>query len=312
MEVKFNAIEEKDTDFAIIRSFLENEKVRELFFNKIGKRGDVVKVYHSLMQTESDGHDGESDVVFILENDKERFAIFIEDKIAADPQPKQRERYDDRAILLSDIEKYKKHYVFLCAPQAYLDTAKADGYELTVSHEEIDSQLDKNSFEHFIFNFSTEVKTQGYTPIVNNSVTEFWLKLYDYIDEHYPNLNINRITSGRGSSAIWPIFRKQGIKGLSIIWKTEGGFIDLEFAGMTAELEMFTDMVKKLNLDKYEVVETRKSMSLRINIPKSKIVTFHRPFDEQLENIRYCLNKVNELNKVTNKILLNNYTKFPL
>ena len=126
MEVKFCSIEERDTDFSIIKSFIENDKVRDLFFNQIGINGSITKIYHSYMDIENDGHMGESDIIIICENDKERFAIFIEDKIAADPQPSQSKRYEDRAKALKAKEGYDKYFIFLCAPKSYLDTDKAN------------------------------------------------------------------------------------------------------------------------------------------------------------------------------------------
>ena len=57
-KVIFSDITERDTDFAIIRSFLDYQSVRDLFFSQIKRHGEVVKVYHSLMQQESDGHSG--------------------------------------------------------------------------------------------------------------------------------------------------------------------------------------------------------------------------------------------------------------
>ena len=113
MEIKFYNIEERDTDFAIMRLFADNDKVRDLFFKQIGRSGSIVKIYHSLMDTESDGHNGESDIVIVLLDGDSKFAIFIEDKIAADPQPSQRDRYTDRAEQLKKVEGYDKSYIFL-------------------------------------------------------------------------------------------------------------------------------------------------------------------------------------------------------
>ena len=59
MEIKFANIEERDTDFSIIKSFIENDKVRDLFFNQIGINGSITKIYHSYMNIENDGHMGE-------------------------------------------------------------------------------------------------------------------------------------------------------------------------------------------------------------------------------------------------------------
>lgn len=306
----FYDIEEKDTDFAIIKSFITNEKVRKLFFDQIKNEGKIIKIYHSLMQKESDGHDGESDIVIICENDKERFAIFIEDKIAADPQPNQRARYDDRAVLFRDTEKYNHYYVFLCAPKAYLDTAKSEGYRYIVPHEEISSLLSKDEFEKFVFDFSTNEKKQGYTPIKNNGVTEFWKKLYKYVDK-YPRLDINKTTTPRGTNANWPAFKTQ-ITGLRIVWKSDRNYIDLEFSGMAEQREEFSSLIKKLNLTDYQPVVTGKSLSLRTMVPYDKPVDFHIPFDNQINNIDYALSQINELYKISDLIFYESIRKFPM
>ena len=311
MDIVFYDIKEKDTDFAIIKSFMSSDKVRDLFFKQIKKEGKIVKIYHSLMQKESDGHDGESDIVIILENDKERFAIFIEDKIAADPQPHQRERYDDRAALLKDTEKYNHHYVFLCAPKAYLSTAKAEGYKYTVSHEDICSVLEEGVFEKYVFNFSSSEKKQGYSPIKNDSVTEFWQKLYKHIGQYYSQLRINKLDTARGSNASWPGFKAE-IAGLRIVWKTDRNYIDLEFAGMAEHREAFSSLVKKLNLEKYQPVVTGKSLSLRMVVPSDKSVSFHLPFDDQIDNVNYALDRIAIFDKVADYIFLENIKKFPL
>ena len=228
MEIKFYNIEEKDTDFSIIRSFIENERVRDLFYKQIGISGSIVKIYHSLIDKESDGHDGESDIVIICENNNERFAIFIEDKIAADPQPSQCKRYIDRAEVLKVKEGYNKYFIFLCAPKTYLDTDKAKGYNYTVSHEQIAELLDDDSFDKAVLNFAVDEKKQGYSPIRDDLVTNFWDCLYLHIKKYYPSLDITKRNGSRGSKAYWPTI-KTNIKGLVIRWKTNKNIIDLEF-----------------------------------------------------------------------------------
>ncbi len=310
LEVKFSNIDEHDTDFAIMRSFVDYQTVRDLFFNKIGLKGELVKVMHSFMQRETDGHPGESDIIFILENKKEKFAIFIEDKINADPQPYQRKRYDDRANLLRKEEGFDKYFVFLCAPQIYLNGCKSDGYELTVSHEEICSLLSDSDFNKYIFNFSCDEKKQGYNPIKNDNVTEFWDKLYKYIDDNYPQLKINKSDKPRGSSACWPEF-KTSVKGAKIIWKSDikRNCVDLTLDGLASNNERFTEIVNLVDASKYEPVKTNKSMSLRVSIPANKRVIFDKPFEEQLENIKRCLDTVSEFNILVNKVRLTGIEK---
>ena len=312
LEIQFADIEERDTDFAIMQSFLNYEKVRELFLSRINKSGNVIKVFHSKVQRESDGHVGESDIIFILENSLERFAIFVEDKIAADPQPSQRKRYDDRAKLLKAEENYSDYYVFLCAPKIYLDTAKAGGYKLTVSHEEIAELLDNNDMNKFVFNFSCDEKEQGYNPIKNEPVTEFWDKLYKYVKEQHPKLMINESTKPRGSNAVWPEF-KTVIKGIRIYWKTniEKNCIDMTFHGMTKNIEGFNKIINDVKATNYMPVVTGKSRALRIQLPTSRFVSFRENFEKQIDNIDYCLRIIEEFTDLANKISYLGFEKIP-
>lgn len=306
----FSNIEERDTDFAIIRSFVNNDKVRELFFSLIKERGELVKVYHSLTQVESDGHDGESDIILICENFSGKFAIFIEDKIAADPQPSQRERYEDRAKLLREKEGYDNYYVILCAPQEYLSSEKAKKYELKISHEDINACLDENDFDRNVFNFSTLDKKQGYAVVKNDVVTDFWSNLYQFIDKYYPFLRLNKNEKARGSSAEWVTF-PTGIRGLSVVWKANKGYIDLEFVGMADTPDIVGNILDKIGHSNEDLYKTGKSLSARRYIASDKNVSFHESFNQQVKEIEYNLNIISELFDIAKRIKYLDNSGFP-
>ena len=302
-DIIFSDIIERDVDFALIRSFLDYESVRDLFFSQIQKYGDVIKVYHSLNQFESDGHVGESDIVFILENEKEKFAIFIENKINADPQPFQRLRYDDRAKLFIKTEGCNEYFVFLSAPQIYKSTSKADGYEYFVSYENINKLIDEDDFDKCIFDYSCNEKKQKYSVIRNDAVTEFWNKLYKHIEDNYCHLKINKNFKPRGSKADWVTFRTS-VKGVYIVWKStiKWNRVDLEFSGMAAKKELFNSIIRKLEVNNYEPIQVSKSMALTIKLPLSCNVSFMKSFDEQLLNVNKFLDAVLEFDKLANKL----------
>ena len=311
IEYVLDNIEERDTDFSIIQSFVKYKKVRELFFNKIKREGEIVKIYHSLSQDEGDGHNGESDIVIILQNKKGRFAIFIEDKINADPQPKQRERYDIRAALLSDAENYQNHYVFLCAPKVYLDTAKADGYKYTVSHEDICNFVDEEDINKTILKKSFDDKKQGYCPIKNNEITVFWHKLYDYIKSKYHDLDFKEPGDAKGSRSDWFTFRTT-VKQLYIVWKTTKNSVDLEFTRMGKKSDAVISILKSVGIDKANIEETGKSVSLRLFYSSDDEVSPRKPFEEQIERIDCCLSMALYLNDLAQKIRFQNIERFPI
>ena len=311
VEYVLDNVEERDADFAIIQSFVKYKKVRELFFNKIKREGEIVKIYHSLSQDEGDGHNGESDIVIILQNEKVKFAIFIEDKINADPQPKQRERYDKRAALLSDIDHFSNHYVFLCAPKAYLDTAKAEGYKYTVSYEDLWGLLDELDFNKTIFKKSFDEKKQRYCPIKNNEITVFWQNLYDYIKSKYYELDFKKPGDAKGSRSDWVTFRTT-VKQLYIVWKTTKNSVDLEFTGMGKKSDVVISILKSLGIENVNIEETGKSVSLRLFYSTDYEVLVREPFDKQIEKINHCLTKVLYLNELAQKIRFQGFERFPI
>ena len=65
-DIQFLNIEERDTDIAIIRSFIDYKEVRKLFFSLICKEGKIIKIFHSKRQYEKDNKIGESDIIIIL------------------------------------------------------------------------------------------------------------------------------------------------------------------------------------------------------------------------------------------------------
>lgn len=303
----FSDIIERDVDFAIIRSFLDYPRVRDLFFSQINMSGEVVRVYHSLVQEERDGHIGESDIVIICQNENKKFAIFIEDKIAADPQPFQRERYDDRARKLMLEEGFEEYFIFLCAPTAYIHSTKVEGYERFVSHEDINGLLNENDLTKSILNFSCDVKKQGYNVIKNDAVTDFWKKLYDYMDEKYDKLKYKKNIKPRGGRADWVNF-KTDVKGIIIVWKStlKWNRVDLEFSGMADKEELFKKIVIEGDLTKYEPSKTSKSLSLTVRFPESQNVSFHKPFEKQIDNIDKFLSVVVEFYELVRKLYYSN------
>ena len=119
MEYTLPYIEERDTDFAIMREMQNSKEVQDLFFKTVKDSGKLLKTFHSLVQEEEPGKYGESDIVFIFQKDNgSKFAIFVEDKINADAQPQQKDRYDKRAELLKAEGWFDTFYVVLCAPDS--------------------------------------------------------------------------------------------------------------------------------------------------------------------------------------------------
>ena len=134
MNVRFEKVFERDIDLLIINKFINDPKVANYFLDKLNLSNyKLIKVEHSLMD-----NDGESDITIILENDVEKIALLIEDKIDAIAMPNQRNRYDIRGNKGIKNKEYDRYFVFIIAPQDYLDTnLESKKYENRISYEEL-------------------------------------------------------------------------------------------------------------------------------------------------------------------------------
>lgn len=297
MKYTFESIIERDTDFAIINAFLRNDKVKELFLNKIGRGvNEVIEVYHSLTQQEEGYGVGESDIVIVLKDDDGTYAIFIEDKINADAQPNQRERYEIRA---KDLEKqglFEEHYVFMCAPQSYLDSSLASKYERKVSYESIIDLLD-DSLDRAVLLKGSE---GGTTLIKSDAVTDYWKSLYAYVEKNYKDLRMIGTPKDKSANSLWPEFRTV-INGCTIVMKSNRGHLDLEFSKMGTRLYELELKLQEIGVAQ-KPIRTGKSASIRIDFDNEDLLLFNNSFDSQIGKLEKWLSKVVEYDQLAKRL----------
>ncbi len=280
MKYIFGSVIERDADYALINAFLTNDKVRKLFLDLISRNdGEIEEVYHSLVQKEEGHGVGESDIVFVIKDNLGRFGLMIENKINADAQPNQRERYDIRAKELKKLGIFDKYYVFLCAPQSYLGSMMAKDYERKVPYEKITSLLDEGLDKAILLKSSEG----GVTIIKSESVTEFWNKLYKHVHDYYSDLHIVGKLRDRSSKSLWPEFRTV-INGCNIVMKTDRGIIDLEFSGMGKRLYELELKLHEMGVS-LKPVQTGKSASLRYKFEEKDYLSFNEDFEKQIDTV---------------------------
>lgn len=299
MEVKFEKIFERDVDLLIINKFLNDSNFKNYFLEKIGlKNYDVVKVEHSLMDC-----DGESDVTIILSNGSETIGLLIEDKIDAIAMPNQRNRYDIRGKKGVERKEYDRFFVFIVAPNDYLQTNnESKKYENRISYEALLDILKEDMYSKSVIEQAIEEKKKGYIIIENENVTRFWQEYYNYIKNNYPQLYINEVSGPRGGKASWPQI-KTPIKKVYIIHKSDRGFMDLTFSGLGENFNSFRNYVNKYLDDDMSVYQTGKSVAIRLHVP---IVDFKNNFNDYLSEMRYSLDSAMRLYKLLEKIDINN------
>ncbi len=292
MSISFENILERDIDLLMIQQFSSgNQAFIKLFSDKVGIDSDqlsVSDIFHSVMTS-----DGESDVEVIFWDGKERVAFLLEDKIDAIAQPEQAKRYEIRAEKAVKSGRFNSYYIFIVAPQKYLDGNKeASLYPNTVSYEELLAVI-TDDYGKAVLSKALDESKHGYIPIEDQKVTLFWDKLYDYIDEHYPDTFSVHGKKGesRGTKARW-ISISSG-KGTSLQIKADRGYVDLEISGYADKFQEFSKANQELlDRKKLYVRVASKSLAIRKYIEP---IDFTADFDSQVSKVDDALLKAMEL-----------------
>ena len=294
MDIRFETILERDMDMLLIRQFANNnDAFIRLFFNKINLKGDysVMKVEHSVVTS-----DGETDVQTILSVDGKKIAFLIEDKIDAVAQNEQAKRYEKRAEKAKINGEYDDYYIFIVAPQKYLNGNKeAANYPNSISYEDIKSSL-SDKFDLAVIDFALDESKKGYVPIEDRNVTLFWDKMIDYVNERFPDTFSFYSKKGdiHGSGAWWVTIRSG--KGTKIVIKSDRGFVDLEIAGYSEKFQEFSKANQSL-LDSKRLYLRMASKSLAIR-KYIDCIDFTMDFDEQIPRVENAFIKAKELQEL--------------
>lgn len=102
--INFAPIRDRDVDIVIMHEFYTNPRFAELFLRQVGINNcDIISISHSVM----DAALGESDIEVIVNADGKRIALLTENKINAEQQPMQYERYvmrGDKKVNYDEVE----------------------------------------------------------------------------------------------------------------------------------------------------------------------------------------------------------------
>lgn len=298
MNINFDNVIERDMDMLLMRQFaIRNDAFLDLFFERAGiKQIEIrdISISHSVMTD-----DGETDVEAILNVENKRIAFLIEDKISAIAQPDQAARYEERAM--KDIEqgRFDEYYIFIVAPKKYLDNnEEAHKYPHLISYEQIKETL-KDSFDIAIIAQALYESKRGYVSRENKQVTLFWDRMYDFVEEKFPDTFSFYGKKGDIHASNWWISIKSG-QGTRIVIKSDRGFVDLEIAGYTERFQEFSRANQEL-LDRKQLHLRMASKSLAIR-KYVDVIDFTKDFDEQIPKVEYAFIKAKELLNVAKEL----------
>ncbi|SRR6266404_3185160 len=143
--IQLSGVRERDIDLFLIEEFTASRPFLKWFLSRVGVQAPIelleIKQSDHVSEAQSPLGRGESDIVLKIRTGKSTLGVHIEDKIDADLQELQAERYKERAKHCCDRGDYDSAFVVLVAPAKY----SATGFEKRISYEDISEYLSKNS-----------------------------------------------------------------------------------------------------------------------------------------------------------------------
>ncbi len=232
---------------------------------------ELAGAWHSVMHPML----GESDLIAVWsEPDGHRIALLIEDKIDACAQPTQGQRYWQRGEAGIDSGDWDLFDTCMIAPARYLDSSTdAKEYGTTISYESIREFLLHDSRDNARSRYRASVllsaigrHRRGYSPVIDNDVTKFWLDFWRMSLELCPRLGMTQPAS-KPAGAGWIWVRPPELGGNHWIgFKLLLGIVDLQIDGAVDQI----DRIDALCLDHLDgevrAVSTGRSASLRVEV----------------------------------------------
>lgn len=296
MDIKIEKVLERDIDLLVINKIINDRKILNFFVEKVGLSNyELFSVEHSHMDLEL----GESDITIIVKKENKKIALLIENKIDAPAMDLQPERYIKRGNKGIESNLYDDFKVFIIAPKQYITSnIYAEKYPNKISYEELKEIMNDDEYAISLLDKAIEEKEKGYMVLENKMVTEFWKKYYAFIKNNYPKIKIHEVNGPRGSKASWPELITD-YKQIKIIHKADRGYMDLTFSKMAENISIFNKYIDQKIINNYKVVETGKSLAIRIEVP---CIDFKNKFEDYIEEMDICMKSATELYDLLSKI----------
>ena len=142
-----NTISERDMDLLFIESILTDPGFCQLLINKTDLSGKLFQVLSAEL-SKADSKLGESDITVVIETQKKKYGLLIENKIDAIAMPEQHDRYIKRGKKGVKDKEYKDFRVFIICPKKYYEhNDEAKLYESGKEHLDTENKIEKGDLK---------------------------------------------------------------------------------------------------------------------------------------------------------------------
>ena len=295
--VEITGVCERDVDLLLLEEFVASEAFVSWFAAKIGlSAGRLAGCARSVTSST-----GESDLDLTLDVGDHIVKVLIENKVDAMFQPRQPERYRERAASYVRNGTCETAITVIIAPSAYFpDETETFGFDHRLTHEVIlawfegsdDTLGPRARYKSALLTGAINRGGAGWQLIPDEAATDFWYRYWNEAKTIAADLRMPRPSAkpaGSGFIRIKPLGLPRGVQ---LLHKVRYGNVDLQFAGKgdrVAELE--AQYGAQLPSDA-RIEQAAQSAVVRRTVP---LIDMSAPFVECQEAVRSSLKAALEL-----------------
>lgn len=293
-------LRERDIDLLVCSELHSDGPLRQRF---VGGWSNGVAKFDGAWVSYTEA-DGETDIVASFKSGPNSLVLLIENKIDAEFQPDQPERYRKRAqrwkACMSPGDEVE---TVLLAPDDYFENEGSETFDQQVSYEAVIALLGNSSDQRTRFLAHTlkngiESYKQGNKPEHSEAATQVWNKIWEMANVVVPQLRMRKPDSKSTGSGSISFLDAEGVSNTEtrgkakIVYKLLRNNADIQFSNtMVATLRK---AVGGLLLADMTVAQANKSASIRIKVPA---VDLNKPPDGQEESIMEGLQAAERLRR---------------
>ncbi|MBN2890284.1 MAG: PD-(D/E)XK nuclease family protein [Bacteroidales bacterium] len=301
------AVTERDIDLLIIEELFANVDFFNWIVSNTIKEPDLkfVKAFHSLSD-----ETGETDIAVLCKNQRKKTLLLIENKIDANFQPKQAERYRLRGENHIFKNECNKFYTFLVAPKQYI--VNNDDFDFYIEYELLKEyfkqwtiDINRSKFKIELLDLAIEKYRRGYSTNPDERAIDFHRKLYEYSNKYYPHLQKDKINPNAPIGSTTFCFTPEIVKNDKNTWLcfVASGKAVIWLGQMADKLDDVKEKYKSTLTEEMQIEKAGKSIAIRILTEKIDIA---ESFESQEKLVRKALEKVDILyNWIKNNLYKN-------
>ena len=268
ISIQLRGVAERDVDLFLVEELVASPAFRAWFTSAldIGAGFELVAVERSALSSS-----GESDLDLVFSSTASRVVVLVENKIDAIMQPRQAERYQERAQQRRTEPGIAQVITLLVAPERY--AADAAGFDRRLTYEGIRAALASNAapdarakYKLRLLELAMDRARTGWVAIPSESTSAFWSRYFDLAKELAPQLRMPR-PGAKPALSSFVVFKPTVLrKGVRLIHKLPYGRVDLQFDGRVAEMDAFAERYRATMDDGMYVAPASKSFAVRLDV----------------------------------------------